>query len=101
MSSTSTQWAEVGWYWKRVPGSQLRRQAENRPRRASTVLPVERVEGAVGNPQVWSRTCSTVMASLSLVPNSGMWSATRSSSPSAPSPRRSQTAPATTALPEE
>ena len=77
------------------------RQDENRAKRTSRSFQSRVAKGARGKPLVWRRTCSRVMRSLSWVPNSGMWSATRSSSASAPSPSRSQTAPATTALPDE
>jgi len=50
---------------------------------------------------VCSITCSTVTFSLPFVPNSGMISATRSSSRSKPSSKSSHTAAATTTLVQE
>ncbi len=72
MISPSTQCAEVAWYSYRVPGSQLSRHSPNRFTRPSRVHQSGAPSGAWGKPAVWSITCSTVMTSLSFVPNSGM-----------------------------
>ena len=64
MSSASTQCADVGWYSNAVPGSQLQRHFANRASRASRSSHSSGRNGACGNPDVWSITCSTVMTSL-------------------------------------
>src|SRR5438270_396125 len=84
MSSASTQWADVGWYSNAVPGSQLSRHLENAARRLSRSAQSGGPNGARGKPLVCSITCSTVMTSLSWVPNSGMYSTTRLSGSGAP-----------------
>ena len=71
MISASTQWALVAWYSYDEPGSQLSRQPAKRWSRPSTVSQAGGPSGACGKPEVCSITCSTVMASLPLAPNSG------------------------------
>ena len=48
MSSARTQWAEVGWYSNRVPGSQFVRQRGEAGQAGVPVGPVERGERALG-----------------------------------------------------
>ena len=71
MSSASTQWADVGWYWNVVPGSQFSLHSPKRSSRPSRVDHAGGPIGAAGKPPVCSITCSTVIASLPWVPNSG------------------------------
>ena len=97
-SSTSTQWAEDGWYSKRVPGSQFSRQRAKAAQRPSLVSPAVTSIGALGKPEVWSITCSMVTTSLPLVPNSGTRSTTRLEGSISPSPITAHIAPATKAL---
>jgi hypothetical protein len=61
MISAKTQWAEVGWYSNRVPGSQFRRHDAILVTRAARSDHIGGPRGALGNPEVWSMTCSTVM----------------------------------------
>ena len=98
MISASTQCADVGWYWYFVPGSQFRRHAANAAVRPSLVAPLSGRSGASGKPAVCSITCSIVMTSLPLVPNSGMTSVTLAPTSTAPSPISAHMAPATNAL---
>ena len=73
MSSASTQWADVGWYTNCVPGSKLSFHSAKRcePALTRSTTPAGRA-APPGTRDVCSITCSTVMASLPLVPNSGM-----------------------------
>ena len=84
MISASTQCAEVGWYSKRVPGSQLQRHCENRASRRSRSSQSSGSNGARGNPDVCSITCSMVIVSLSFGANSGITAATGSVTSSRP-----------------
>src|SRR5436305_788540 len=52
------------------------------------------LKGALGNPDVCSKTCSTVITSFPFVANSGMISATRRETSSTPAPMRIHTAAA-------
>ena len=81
-----------------MPGSQLQRQAENRASRRSRSSQSSGANGACGNPDVWSITCSTVIASLPFVANSGISAATGVATSTSPSPIRIHIAPATTAF---
>ena len=101
MSSASTQCAAPGWYSKRVPGSQLSRHFAKRSSRPSRVAQSRGPIGAVGKPEVWVSSCSTVTTSLPLVANSGIRSPARVSSFSDPSASSCHTAPAVSALVQE
>src|SRR5664279_1728656 len=98
MISASTQWADDGWYSNVEPGSQFRRQLANFSTLPSRVHCCGGPSGAYGKPEVWSITCSTVIASLPLVPNSGMKSTTRWCSSTRPCAMTIQNADATNAL---
>jgi hypothetical protein len=98
MSSANTQWALVGWYWNAVPGSKVSRQRWKARMRPSLAAPSMTGMGACGKPEVCSITCSMVMTSLPLVPNSGMRSTTRAAGSMSPSPMSAHMAPATNAL---
>ena len=97
-SAAITHMLELGWYSKREPGSQLRRQRAKRARSASREAQSLGPEGAWGKPAVWVKSCSTVTASLPFVANSGSTSATRSPRPSFPSSRSSHAAAEVIAL---
>src|SRR3954470_10469377 len=98
MISTSTQCADVGWYSNVEPGSQLSRHSANFSTLPSRVHCWGGPSGAYGNPDVCSITCSTVIASLPFVGNSGMKSATSWCSSTSPSAMTIQNADATKAL---
>ena len=95
MISANTQWADVAWYSKRVPGSQLRRHPAIFCLRDVRSLQAGGPIGAYGNPEVCNITCSTVMASLPLSPNSGKYVVTGSAMSTSPSVIRVQTVEAT------
>src|SRR5271163_2618539 len=86
--SAITQKPEVGWYVNLLPTGHSRRHLEKRSRRLLLSGHSSCGNGAFGNPPTWSSTCSTVILSLPLVPNSGMISATTSLVLSLPSPIR-------------
>ncbi len=98
MISASTQCADVGWYSKREPGSQLQRQLAKRSRRRSRSSHSSGPNGARGKPDVCSITCSTVIDSFPFAANSGMYAATGNVMSTSPSPIRIHIAPATTAF---
>ena len=102
MSAARTQWAEVGWYSNRLPGSQFRRHEAKAGEAGVPVVPHERVEGrpreAAGVQQDLlegdGRPCRWP-------PEPGEVVATRSSVDRAPSPSSIHTALATMVLPDE
>ena len=81
-----------------MPGSQLSRQDAIFSMRASRLAAVATSIGAWGKPEVWSITCSMVMASLPLGANSSKTSTTFHAGSIFPSPMRIHIAPATNAL---
>ncbi len=64
INSASTQCADVAWYSKRVPGSQLQRQLAKRASRRSLSSQSSGSNGAPGKPDVCSITCSMVITSF-------------------------------------
>ena len=110
MISASTQWALVAWYSNFDPGSQFRRHWANRESRRSRLSHSVAAIGAslsrrktstsctIGNPPMWSITCSTVMFSFPFVPSSGMMSLTFSSILRRPSSQTVHAAAPTIAL---
>jgi hypothetical protein len=101
MIADSTQCADVAWYSYDVPGSQLSRHRAKASRRPVGVAHCGGPRGAWGKPAVCSMTCSTVMPSLPLVPNSCTYSTTRFDTSTRPSPISAHMAPATNAFVHE
>ena len=92
MISAITYMLDDGWYSKREPGSQPRRQLAKRARRLPRSRNSSGRNGACGKPAVCVKSCSTVTTSLPCVPNSGTIAATRSFGSSLPSCISSQPA---------
>ena len=91
----------MGWYSKREPGGQFKRQEAKRDKRRSRSNQSKGRNGALGKPALCRKSCSTVTASLPLLANSGTMSAAFSSTRKSPDSISSHAAALVSALVEE